>query len=128
MRAVADAVKAHKVPKLVVDPVLVATSGDALAGSEVAQALKAHLFPLATLITPNLPEASALLGSRRVSDLDSMKQVRASAGSASAYPSERLFVRPQLCEPAGICDRLEDEPALSGLLSPPSVCCGLSCV
>jgi len=72
--AVADAVRAHKVSALVVDPVLVATSGDSLAGSEVAQALKTHLFPLATIITPNLPEASALLGNRRVSDLASMKQ------------------------------------------------------
>ena len=59
---------------LVVDPVLVATSGDSLAGFEVAQALKTHLFPLATIITPNLPEASALLGNRRVSDLATMKQ------------------------------------------------------
>ena len=72
--AVADAVRAHKVSTLVVDPVLVATSGDSLAGSEVAQALKTHLFPLATIITPNLPEASALLGNRRVSDLATMKQ------------------------------------------------------
>ena len=72
--AVADAVRAHKVSTLVVDPVLVATSGDSLAGSEVAQALKMHLFPLATIITPNLPEASALLGNRRVSDLETMKQ------------------------------------------------------
>lgn len=72
--AVADAVRAHKVSTLVVDPVLVATSGDSLAGSEVAHALKMHLFPLATIITPNLPEASALLGNRRVSDLATMKQ------------------------------------------------------
>ena len=72
--AVADAVRAHKVSTLVVDPVLVATSGDSLVGSEVAQALKTYLFPLATIITPNLPEASALLGNRRVSDLPTMKQ------------------------------------------------------
>lgn len=72
--AVADAVRAHKVSTLVVDPVLVATSGDSLAGSEVAHALKTHLFPLATVITPNLPEASALLGNRPVSDLATMKQ------------------------------------------------------
>ena len=62
-------------PALVVDPVLVATSGDSLADSEVAEAMKAHLFPLATVITPNLPEASALLGNQRVDDLESMKQV-----------------------------------------------------
>ena len=58
----ADRVRAHCVRDLVVDPVLVATSGDALAGSEVAAAIKEHLFPLATVITPNVPEAAALLG------------------------------------------------------------------
>ena len=75
----ADAVRFHKVSTLVVDPVLVATSGDSLAGSEVAEALRTHLFPLATIITPNLPEASALLGNQRVSDLDTMKQVAGDA-------------------------------------------------
>ena len=72
----AELVQKHQVSALVVDPVLVATSGDSLAGSQVAQALKAYLFPLATVITPNLPEASALLADRRVDDLDSMKEVR----------------------------------------------------
>ena len=76
VKAVADTVQKHQVPHLVVDPVLVATSGDSLAGSEVAQALKQHLFPIATVITPNLPEASALLDGRTVDDLTSMKQVR----------------------------------------------------
>ena len=45
-----------------VDPVLVATSGDTLAGLEVSEAIKRRLFPLATVITPNVPEASAMLG------------------------------------------------------------------
>lgn len=75
VKAVAEHVQSHRVSALVVDPVLVATSGDSLADSEVAEALKTHLFPLATVITPNLPEASALLGNRRVTDLESMKQV-----------------------------------------------------
>ena len=46
---VADRVRAHGVRGLVVDP-------------EVAAAIKEHLFPLATVITPNVPEASAMLG------------------------------------------------------------------
>ena len=75
VRAVADMVQSHGVMQLVVDPVLVATSGDSLASSKVAAALKQHLFPLATVITPNLPEASALLDGRPVEDLAAMKQV-----------------------------------------------------
>ena len=47
---------------LVVDPVLVATSGDALAAGGVMEAMRQHLLPAATIVTPNVPEASALLG------------------------------------------------------------------
>ena len=63
--AVADSILAYGVRRLVVDPVLVATSGDSLVGSEVVETLKRRLFPLATVITPNVPEASALLGVMR---------------------------------------------------------------
>ncbi len=50
-------------PVLVVDPVMVATSGDALLKSDAVSFYKEALFPLATLITPNLDEARVLLGS-----------------------------------------------------------------
>ena len=60
--AVADCIVSYGIRGLVVDPVLVATSGDTLAGSEVMEAIKGRLFPLATVITPNVPEASAMLG------------------------------------------------------------------
>jgi hypothetical protein len=48
--------------QVVVDPVLVSTSGSELGGKDVVPAIKEHLFPLATLVTPNLAEASALVG------------------------------------------------------------------
>ena len=51
-------------PPLVVDPVMVATSGDALIKDEAVLAYQRLLFPLATLITPNLDEASVLLGAK----------------------------------------------------------------
>ncbi len=47
---------------LVVDPVLVAKSGDLLLTEQALEALKSELFPLTALLTPNLPEARALLG------------------------------------------------------------------
>jgi hydroxymethylpyrimidine/phosphomethylpyrimidine kinase len=50
---------------LIVDPVMVATSGDTLLEPEAVDALKLQLIPLATLITPNLPEAAILLGCAR---------------------------------------------------------------
>ena len=46
---------------VVLDPVMVATSGDRLLAADAVEALRARLMPLATLVTPNLPEAAALL-------------------------------------------------------------------
>ena len=64
-RAIVDAVagwfEAHPLP-LVVDPVLVASSGARLLEEDAAEALVARLFPLATVVTPNLIEARALTG------------------------------------------------------------------
>ncbi|BDR10123.1 bifunctional hydroxymethylpyrimidine kinase/phosphomethylpyrimidine kinase [Comamonas thiooxydans] len=59
---VADAIRRHRVRNVVLDPVMVATSGDRLIVPETAQALVQELFPLATVITPNLDEAALLLG------------------------------------------------------------------
>jgi hydroxymethylpyrimidine/phosphomethylpyrimidine kinase len=59
--AVAGALERHRVP-LVVDPVLVATSGARLLAEDAAGALVQRLFPLATVVTPNLAEAQALTG------------------------------------------------------------------
>lgn len=47
---------------VVLDPVMVATSGDRLLAAEAVEALRTELIPRASLITPNLPEAAALLG------------------------------------------------------------------
>ncbi len=59
--AVADFLTEHPVP-LVVDPVLVASSGARLLEEDAVGALVARLFPLATVVTPNLIEAEALVG------------------------------------------------------------------
>jgi hydroxymethylpyrimidine/phosphomethylpyrimidine kinase len=60
--AVAAALARHRARNVVLDPVMVATSGAALTAPSAVAALKARLMPLAGLITPNLPEAAALLG------------------------------------------------------------------
>jgi hydroxymethylpyrimidine/phosphomethylpyrimidine kinase len=58
----ADLLRRRPLPNLVVDPVLSATSGGSLAEPGLREALVARLLPLATVVTPNLPEAEALLG------------------------------------------------------------------
>jgi hydroxymethylpyrimidine/phosphomethylpyrimidine kinase len=61
IETVADFLDGHRVP-LVVDPVMVASSGARLLEEDAVETLVGRLFPLATVITPNLPEAKALAG------------------------------------------------------------------
>jgi hydroxymethylpyrimidine/phosphomethylpyrimidine kinase len=60
--AVAEAVPRLRLPFLVVDPVMVAKGGDRLLDPDSERAYVDRLFPIATVITPNLPETEALLG------------------------------------------------------------------
>ncbi|HEY5338657.1 MAG TPA: bifunctional hydroxymethylpyrimidine kinase/phosphomethylpyrimidine kinase [Rhizomicrobium sp.] len=66
VKAVAAALKkaARKIP-IVLDPVMISTSGSTLLAANAVAALKALLFPMATLVTPNIPEAKALVGMGR---------------------------------------------------------------
>ena len=61
IETVADYLAEHPVP-LVVDPVMIASSGAELLRPDAVETLVSRLFPLATVITPNLPEAEALTG------------------------------------------------------------------
>jgi hydroxymethylpyrimidine/phosphomethylpyrimidine kinase len=72
VEAVADALEAHGIGRLVVDPVFVSKHRDSLLAADAVAALKERLFPLATVITPNLYETGALVGAE-VSTLDEMK-------------------------------------------------------
>ena len=70
--AVAERLKTVSVP-IVVDPVMVATSGDALLSEDAIAAVREQLLPVATLITPNLPEAARLLDQPVATDEASMR-------------------------------------------------------
>jgi hydroxymethylpyrimidine/phosphomethylpyrimidine kinase len=77
---VADLLKKFVPPAIVLDPVMVAQSGDKLLQDEAIDALKHHLIPLAHLITPNLPEASVLLGREITTTVDIEQAARDLAG------------------------------------------------
>ena len=62
IEVVADRLRAHALAWLVVDPVMVAKSGDALLRPDAVQALRELLLPMAAVVTPNAPEASVLSG------------------------------------------------------------------
>ncbi len=69
IETVAEMLIKFKVANIVLDPVMIAQSGDKLLQDEAIEALKKHLIPLADIITPNLPEASTLLG-REIETVD----------------------------------------------------------
>jgi len=62
IEAIAAALKRWLPRMIVLDPVMVASSGDRLIATDAVEALRNNLFPLATIVTPNLPEAAVLLG------------------------------------------------------------------
>jgi hydroxymethylpyrimidine/phosphomethylpyrimidine kinase len=60
IEAVAAAIESLELPRVVVDPVMIAKSGDALLEAEAVAALRTTLLPLALVVTPNVPEAEVL--------------------------------------------------------------------
>ena len=62
IEVVAEKIKEHRLENLVVDPVMVAKSGDLLLRRDAIEALRSCLLPLAATVTPNLPEAAELAG------------------------------------------------------------------
>ncbi len=77
IEAVAERLRHWRPRWIVLDPVMVAKSGDRLLRAEAVEALRRHLLPLADLITPNLPEAAVLLGEEPVTERRAMGRVAA---------------------------------------------------
>ena len=71
VEAVSAAIEGLDLPNLVVDPVMVAKGGDRLLRDDAVAAMKTHLFRLAEVLTPNIPEAEALTG-MRITSVDDM--------------------------------------------------------
>lgn len=72
VRVVARAIRRHGLSRVVLDPVMVATSGDRLIAEATVDVLVRELFPLVSVITPNLDEAELLLG-RRIDGIDALE-------------------------------------------------------
>ncbi len=87
--AVADELAQRGVP-LVLDPVMVAKGGDRLLAVEAVAALRARLVPLATVLTPNLPEAADLLGTRQAT---SKAEMEAQAEALLALGPQAVFLK-----------------------------------
>ena len=88
VRVVVKAIARHQMLQVVLDPVMVATSGDRLMADETVSVLVQELFPLVSIITPNLDEAALLLG-RAIDGADALDEA-ASALLALGAPAVLL--------------------------------------
>ena len=85
IKVIAGRLRAHKAENIVVDPVMVATSGARLLDEDASDSLTAELFPFAALITPNLPELELLTGdsiASREERIDAARKLAAKWGCA----------------------------------------------
>jgi len=89
IETVAQVLKKYKIDKIVLDPVMVAQSGDKLLKDNAIEAIKIHLMPLSMVVTPNLPEASVLLD-RTLHDFEDIKK---GAKDLSEYGSRSVLIK-----------------------------------
>lgn len=104
VEAVAAAITRHALPNVVVDPVMVAKSGDHLLAAEAVEAVRRHLLPLARVVTPNVPEAEVLTG-LVIRDLD---DATAAARALVALGAGAAVVKGGHLDRADIVDVLVD--------------------
>lgn len=89
IEAVAQELKKHGARKIVLDPVMVAQSGDKLLQDDAIEAIKMHLMPLADVVTPNIPEASVLCGTQ----LTQWSDIESAAETLSKYGSRSILIK-----------------------------------
>jgi hydroxymethylpyrimidine/phosphomethylpyrimidine kinase len=89
IEAVAQALKRHGARKIVLDPVMVAQSGDKLLQDDAVDAIKAYLMPLADVATPNIPEASVLTGL----SLKNWKDTEKAAEALAQHGSRSILIK-----------------------------------
>ena len=92
VEAVAAAIRALSLPSLVVDPVLVSSTGQRLLDEDGLSALRSVLLPLAKVVTPNIPEAEALTGMRIATADDRRRAARQLHESCGAVEIGRAHV------------------------------------
>ncbi len=115
IHAVADALEVHRPAWLVVDPVMVATSGARLLESAALDAMRTRLLPMADLLTPNIPEAELLLGTPIASAaaaVDALASLRAMGARAV------LLKGGHLAEGDTVVDRLSEGQGVRAFSQP----------
>jgi len=114
IEAVAAAIESCDLPRVVVDPVMLAKSGDALLEPEAVAALRAKLLPLALVVTPNVPEAEVLAGM----PIPSLKEVRRAARRIREMGPQAVVVKGGHLDGEAIVDVFWDGQELVELTGP----------
>ena len=115
IEAVADGLDRHAAHNVVLDPVMVATSGDRLLAANAVAALRARLVPRALVITPNLPEAAALLDQPLACDEAAME---AQARALLALGPQAVLIKGGHGETRESVDLLVDAAGVTRLSAP----------
>ena len=89
IEVVAAKVREHALPHVVVDPVMVAKSGDRLLREDAVQALRELLLPLADVVTPNMAEAEDLVGR----ELETAEQIREAAREIHTWGARNVVIK-----------------------------------
>ena len=89
VKVIAEKLREYKAENIVVDPVMVSTSGSALMKGGAGQVLKEELFPLARVITPNIPEAQALAEM----DIRSMEDMEKAAEKIYSFTGGGVLIK-----------------------------------
>ena len=89
IRVVAERLRQYNVGNIVLDPVMVAQSGDKLVEDDAIEAIKTYLMPLASVVTPNVPEAEVLCGLR----LREPAEMEAGAKILAEYGSTSILIK-----------------------------------
>jgi hydroxymethylpyrimidine/phosphomethylpyrimidine kinase len=114
INAVADALEAWKPQFVVLDPVMVASSGASLLDPSALRTLRKRLIPLATVLTPNIPEAELLLGRPIADDQDA----EAALSALRALGAGAVLLKGGHLPGKTMTDRLDDGSQVRALVHP----------
>lgn len=89
IKAVTETLTEYSARHIVLDPVMVAQSGDKLLQDDAIQAIKDHLMPVADVVTPNLPEAEVLLGQK----IESLEDMQRAARSLARFGGRSILIK-----------------------------------
>ena len=117
VRTVAWALRHYKVTRVVLDPVMVATSGDRLITPLTAQVLVDELFPLATVVTPNLDEAALLLSR----PIEAAHELEAAARDLLALGAQAVLLKGGHLPGGEVADLLVSGPGPAQRLASPRI-------